>query len=63
VTPGFSAGSNYGDADGLMAEPVPWMSMEYSLPLRLPPLGALYFKRHKKDEGAVSDVRTESARV
>jgi len=41
----FYAGSNYGNGGGVMAEPVPWMGMEYSLPLRLPPLAALYFKR------------------
>jgi 1,4-alpha-glucan branching enzyme len=38
-------GSNYGNGGGVMAEPVPWMGMNYSLPLRLPPLGVLYFKR------------------
>jgi len=41
----FYAGSNYGNGGGVMAEPVPWMGMDYSLPLRLPPLAALYFKR------------------
>jgi len=38
-------GSNYGNGGGVMAEPVPWMGMSYSLPLRLPPLAVLYFKR------------------
>ncbi len=28
-----------------MAERVPWMGMNYALPLRLPPLAAVYFKR------------------
>ena len=41
----YYAGSNYGNGGGVMAEPVPWMGLEYSLPLRLPPLAALYFKR------------------
>ena len=41
----YYAGSNFGNGGGLMAEPVPWMGMNYSLPLRLPPLAALYFKR------------------
>ena len=41
----YYAGSNYGNAGGVMAEPVPWMGLEYSLPLRLPPLAAVYFKR------------------
>jgi 1,4-alpha-glucan branching enzyme len=41
----YYAGSNYGNGGGVMAEPVPWMGLDYSLPLRLPPLAALYFKR------------------
>ena len=41
----YYGGSNHGNGGGVMAEPVPWMGMEYSLPLRLPPLAALYFKR------------------
>jgi len=41
----YYAGSNYGNGGGVMAEPTPWMGMDYSLPLRLPPLAALYFKR------------------
>ncbi len=41
----YYAGSNYGNGGGVMAEPVRWMGMEYSLPLRLPPLAAVYFKR------------------
>jgi 1,4-alpha-glucan branching enzyme len=41
----YYAGSNYGNGGGVMAEPTPWMGLEYSLPLRLPPLAALYFKR------------------
>jgi len=39
------AGSNFGNSGGVAAEPVPWMGMPYSLPLRVPPLAALYFKR------------------
>ena len=42
---GIYGGSNFGNAGGVMAEPVPWMGMNYSLPLRLPPLATLYFKR------------------
>ena len=41
----YYAGSNYGNGGGVTAEPTPWMGMDYSLPLRLPPLAALYFKR------------------
>jgi 1,4-alpha-glucan branching enzyme len=41
----YYGGTNYGNAGGVMAEPVPWMGMNYSLPLRLPPLATLYFKR------------------
>jgi 1,4-alpha-glucan branching enzyme len=41
----YYAGGNFGNGGGVMAEPVPWMGMNYSLPLRLPPLAALYFKR------------------
>jgi 1,4-alpha-glucan branching enzyme len=41
----YYAGSNYGNGGGVMAEPVPWMGFDYSLPLRLPALAALYFKR------------------
>ena len=39
------AGSDCGNAGGVTAEPVPWMGLDFSLRLRLPPLGALYFKR------------------
>jgi 1,4-alpha-glucan branching enzyme len=39
------AGSNFGNGGGVMVEPVPWMGMPHSVLLRLPPLGALYFKR------------------
>jgi 1,4-alpha-glucan branching enzyme len=38
-------GSNEGNAGGVNAEPVPWGSHPYSVKLRLPPLGALYFKK------------------
>jgi 1,4-alpha-glucan branching enzyme len=41
----YYAGSNFGNGGGVMAEPAPWMGMNYSLPLRLPPLAALFFKR------------------
>ncbi len=37
-------GSNAGNVGGVQAQPVPWMGKPYSLPLRLPPLGVLYFK-------------------
>jgi 1,4-alpha-glucan branching enzyme len=37
-------GSNFGNGGGVMAEPVPWMGRPYSLPLRVPPLGVLFFK-------------------
>ena len=41
---GIYGGSNAGNFGGVQAEPVPWMGKPYSLPLRLPPLGVLYFK-------------------
>jgi 1,4-alpha-glucan branching enzyme len=37
-------GSNTGNCGGVQAEPVPWLGRPYSLNLRLPPLGALFFK-------------------
>ncbi len=37
-------GSNVGNAGGLNAEPTPWMGKPYSVLLRLPPLGVIYFK-------------------
>jgi 1,4-alpha-glucan branching enzyme len=37
-------GSDFGNGGGVLAEPVPWMGRPYSLPLRVPPLGVLYFK-------------------
>jgi len=37
-------GSNVGNAGGVMAEPIPHMGRPYSVLLRLPPLGMLYFK-------------------
>jgi 1,4-alpha-glucan branching enzyme len=40
-------GKNIGNAGGVQAEPVPWMGRPYSLPLRLPPLGVLYFQRQR----------------
>ena len=43
-TPRCYGGSDFGNGGGVMAEPVPWMGRPYSLPLRLPPLGVLYFK-------------------
>jgi 1,4-alpha-glucan branching enzyme len=39
------AGTNTGNLGGMQAEAVPWMGQPYSLPLRLPALAALYFKR------------------
>jgi 1,4-alpha-glucan branching enzyme len=38
------AGSNQGNAGAVMAEPRPWHSFQYSLPLRLPPLATLWFE-------------------
>jgi 1,4-alpha-glucan branching enzyme len=37
-------GSDVGNAGGVKAEPVAWNGNPYSLPLRLPPLGALFLK-------------------
>ncbi|MBZ5699831.1 MAG: 1,4-alpha-glucan branching protein GlgB [Acidobacteriia bacterium] len=41
-------GSNVGNLGGVEAEPIPWGIHPYSLKLRLPPLGALYFKRERR---------------
>ena len=38
-------GTNVGNLGGVKAEPVPWNNHPYSLKLRLPPLGAVFFKR------------------
>jgi 1,4-alpha-glucan branching enzyme len=38
-------GSNAGNLGGVNAEPIPWNNQPYSLNLRLPPLGVVYFKR------------------
>jgi 1,4-alpha-glucan branching enzyme len=38
-------GSNAGNLGGVNAEAVPWNNHPYSLNLRLPPLGVVYFKR------------------
>ena len=38
-------GGNAGNLGGLRTEPVPWMGQPHSVLLRIPPLGALYFKR------------------
>ena len=43
----YYGGTDVGNGGGLMAEPVPWMGQPYSLPLRLPALGAIYFKRQR----------------
>ena len=41
---GHYEGSNLGNAGGVLAEPVTWNGLPYSIALRLPPLAALYFK-------------------
>ena len=41
-------GSNAGNLGGVEAEAIPWGVYPYSLKLRLPPLGALYFKRERR---------------
>jgi len=41
---GVYGGSNVGNRGGVQAEPVPWLGRPYSLTLRLPPLGTLFFK-------------------
>jgi 1,4-alpha-glucan branching enzyme len=38
-------GTNVGNLGGVEAEAVPWNNHPYSLNLRLPPLGAVFFKR------------------
>ncbi len=37
-------GTDVGNAGGVMAEWVPWMGRPYSIPVRVPPLGVIYFK-------------------
>jgi 1,4-alpha-glucan branching enzyme len=41
---GVYGGSNYGNAGGVEAAPVPAQGRDYSLSLKLPPLGVLFFK-------------------
>ena len=41
----FYGGSNLGNGQGLIAEPVPWMNQSHSLSLTLPPLGAVVIER------------------
>jgi 1,4-alpha-glucan branching enzyme len=38
------SGTDFGNSGGVQAEPIPWSDRTYSLKLRLPPLGAVYFK-------------------
>jgi 1,4-alpha-glucan branching enzyme len=38
-------GTNVGNFGGVTTEPVPWMGQPYSVLLRVPPLGAAFFKR------------------
>jgi 1,4-alpha-glucan branching enzyme len=38
-------GSNVGNLGGVQAEAIPWGNKPYSLNLRLPPLGSVYFKK------------------
>ncbi len=40
-------GSNAGNLGGVHAEPTPWGDHPYSINLRLPPLGVVYFKRQR----------------
>ncbi len=40
---GVYGGSNVGNAGAVMAEPIPWHGLPYSISLKLPPLGALWF--------------------
>lgn len=42
---GCYGGSNAGSLVPLIAEPTPWNNQQYSLNLRLPPLGAILYKR------------------
>ena len=37
-------GTDFGNGGGVMAEPVPWMGRSHSIPVRVPPLGSIYFK-------------------
>ena len=37
-------GGNVGNLGGLHADSIPWGNYQYSLNLRLPPLGAVFFK-------------------
>ena len=40
----YYEGSDAGNVGGVYADPVPWHSRPFSLNLRVPPLGAVYFK-------------------
>ena len=41
---GAYAGSNLGNAGGVMSEPVPWHGRPHSVRLTLPPLAAVWLK-------------------
>jgi 1,4-alpha-glucan branching enzyme len=43
-------GSGQGNLGGVVAEPEPWHGREWSLPLRLPPLAALFLRREAPGE-------------
>jgi 1,4-alpha-glucan branching enzyme len=45
-------GGGVGNGEGLKADPIPWQGKPFSLNLSLPPLGALYFKPVKEEEGS-----------
>jgi 1,4-alpha-glucan branching enzyme len=45
---GTYGGTNIGNAGGVRAEALPWMGQPYSVSLRLPPLGVIYFKRQRE---------------
>ena len=40
----FYGGSNWGNANPIYSQPVPWMNHQQSLEINLPPLGALILK-------------------
>ncbi|MBI4459969.1 MAG: 1,4-alpha-glucan branching enzyme, partial [Acidobacteria bacterium] len=42
---GFYGGSNLGNGGGVVAEPRPWHGRPYSIPLTLPPLAVVIFKK------------------
>jgi 1,4-alpha-glucan branching enzyme len=50
----YYGGSNVGNQGGVLAEPVSWMGRPYSIPIAVPPLGALVLVHEPLPEGTAA---------